>query len=824
MAINSIPLSDFFELVKKPRLVLGTTYTLSLAFFEANIFPLFNRSDLEGCLIVCDRLGYRRALTESPALMGAGQDYMVAPAPIAGCFHPKVWLVIGDDCAALLVGSGNLTQSGFMTNAEFFDAIQIDGDNPASHELLESISSFVQGLEDLWGDDKVGQSLVLDTLASIWSAVKSLPAAKNDKEDAFFLHSFRGNLLSQLPITAPTEQLYIAAPYFGDSLEGLKLLGDRLQPSKIHLFPAVHDQRATDLPLEGVRAYFSDADLRQVRVNGKANAFAHLKLYGALHGDRKGWMFCTSANCTRAAWSGTNVEAGILRHLPSTVIQQYFQSTKDDLPTQRIGYSAESPVSSQLHCWANDDGNGLSLGIAGPSRDLLPLRIVQITVRAGSHRFGFHRDLLFEEKPIYYVRWEEFQGYVRQRHLTQRLDMEVSKSNGERATGSCIIEDLTLLTANSRQRSALRGIHALFDSESMPEIGDVAAVFTVMNDLFESPIVRASSTANNLTNSSDGKTETESSSVAVWPPKPEFHYLHVVGRSGVGRLQWFQQILQTLLRLETPRDALLSNSSSNSSQVDDEQKEEDSGKSENPEAEKPDWSIGQELFKRAKVDYDKLSRRLHGLCPNREQAPNLLILAIAGVLFALAARRKAWELIMDSKKSSLKTQPDPPLQAKAEVADQSVAGSQRVSTDEELGTTTRELAEAFIRLLVFERKQGNTFVPPHNFRYRSERFPPLMDDLIQHFKVPIHPYLANSLLALTIHWKLGVEAGMFNKLWPRLVKLFCEDDYSASPQNVKSCLRTWRWFLGYEPGSPSDEDFVEAFGALFPGSKIALPE
>ena len=56
--IQSIPLSDVLTLVPKPKYVLGTTYTLSLAFFESVVFPEFHRSRFKSCLIICDSLGY----------------------------------------------------------------------------------------------------------------------------------------------------------------------------------------------------------------------------------------------------------------------------------------------------------------------------------------------------------------------------------------------------------------------------------------------------------------------------------------------------------------------------------------------------------------------------------------------------------------------------------------------------------------------------------------------------------------------------------------------------------------------------------------------
>ncbi len=112
--IPKIKLSEFFTLFR-PTYVLGTTYTLSLAFFESVVWPhiIKNNKNLRKCIIICDSRGFRRAVAEAGALRSVTNDYMAVTAPTNVSFHPKVWLMIGQNEAALLVGSGNLTQSGF---------------------------------------------------------------------------------------------------------------------------------------------------------------------------------------------------------------------------------------------------------------------------------------------------------------------------------------------------------------------------------------------------------------------------------------------------------------------------------------------------------------------------------------------------------------------------------------------------------------------------------------------------------------------------------------------------------------------------------------
>src|SRR5271165_2152721 len=217
--LEQIKLSDVFTSLRKPKYILGTTYTLSLAFFESVLLQYIDRSNLVSCLIVCDSIGYERALTEGAALQGAAQDYQVARAPVAGCFHPKVWIIIGGEESVLLAGSGNLTQTGFVNNAELFDALRISAETPVSPQLLDSTRTFVGGLAQMWPNEDSKHLLCTETLGRIGEALSMLPTSTAPQDEVRFLHSCRGSLLDQLPETPNSRELYIASPYFGGSLE-----------------------------------------------------------------------------------------------------------------------------------------------------------------------------------------------------------------------------------------------------------------------------------------------------------------------------------------------------------------------------------------------------------------------------------------------------------------------------------------------------------------------------------------------------------------------------------------------------------------------------
>jgi hypothetical protein len=223
--VPQIKLSEFFGLFP-PKYVLGTTYTLSLAFFESVAWPHIKRKNLHRCIIICDRKGFSWAVAEASALRSVTNDYMAVTASANVSFHSKVWLMIGEDEAALLVGSGNLTQSGFIDNLELFDALHFSKDGPGSLAARDVVG-FLQGLGGMWSDGSHRPTLVTDVLDEMASAMQRIIGSlqSDNAEDHRFLSSFGGPFTEQLiPYAESCDKMLVAAPYLGSATDGLVLL------------------------------------------------------------------------------------------------------------------------------------------------------------------------------------------------------------------------------------------------------------------------------------------------------------------------------------------------------------------------------------------------------------------------------------------------------------------------------------------------------------------------------------------------------------------------------------------------------------------------
>lgn len=95
------------------------SYSFDPIFFEQVVLPDLWAGRSGDILAIVDRGQIFDAIGAcSGQLWHLGRNYLLAPADHAGAFHPKVILRLGANDGAVLIGSGNLTSSGWGGNQE----------------------------------------------------------------------------------------------------------------------------------------------------------------------------------------------------------------------------------------------------------------------------------------------------------------------------------------------------------------------------------------------------------------------------------------------------------------------------------------------------------------------------------------------------------------------------------------------------------------------------------------------------------------------------------------------------------------------------------
>jgi hypothetical protein len=210
--VASDSLSSILELIRAGKWshVLCTSYALSLSFFEAVILNDLTAHTNPLCWLLIDAEGVRAALKEFGP-QHAGRMYDIEPVSVeGGCFHPKILLLANKDDAHLVVGSGNLTFSGWGRNLECFEHL-----HPSfAADAFRDASSFFRQLATSQRVRHLGQQGCLQAADILERA-----AGLGTSNDAIrLLHNLQTSIMSQIVEMASAlggaERAIFVSPYY----------------------------------------------------------------------------------------------------------------------------------------------------------------------------------------------------------------------------------------------------------------------------------------------------------------------------------------------------------------------------------------------------------------------------------------------------------------------------------------------------------------------------------------------------------------------------------------------------------------------------------
>lgn len=126
------------------------TYSFDPIFFEQVVLPDLWAGRSSDILVLGDR-GEIEASFQSAVgqLWNLGKQYLLAGAEVAGAFHPKVFVRLGPKDGIVMLGSGNVTSSGWGGNQELGTAWMV-GPNHADkggwlHPFFDDVLAWCQG-------------------------------------------------------------------------------------------------------------------------------------------------------------------------------------------------------------------------------------------------------------------------------------------------------------------------------------------------------------------------------------------------------------------------------------------------------------------------------------------------------------------------------------------------------------------------------------------------------------------------------------------------------------------------------------------------------
>lgn len=299
---------------------LITTFNAYLPFYEDVVLRHLMGSGIRHNVLMMDASQATLAVDRHPP-RSAGRYYTLAPIKVTGAFHPKVVFLVGKRKGTLLVGSHNLTLSGFGYNREMTNAILCKGeDDIEGAALLSSAWQFILDWAESQSDVLPGHIIdmvkkVQDFAPWLQKNVGALPdncrvLAAGSKAPALWQQ------FTEFTGAEPIQRVTVNGAFFDSNLSFVERVRDEFSPKELLVgIDPETVQFPVDKKLSGV-SFHNCSKLGTTEKDSKPG-YLHAKSILVQHKDGETVLAVGSANPSYPAWLAPgmtqNVEMMIAR-------------------------------------------------------------------------------------------------------------------------------------------------------------------------------------------------------------------------------------------------------------------------------------------------------------------------------------------------------------------------------------------------------------------------------------------------------------------------------------------------------------------------------
>lgn len=284
---------------------LITTFNAYLPFYEEVVLRRLVNAGVRHNVLLMDAQQYGVSLHNHPPRL-AGRQYTLMPISVPGAFHPKLIFLVGKQKGLVLVGSHNMTLSGFGFNRELTNVMRIRGkeDKAGSAIGARVWEEIIQWTEA--STHKLPQQVVDMVLRVKDFAPWINNANRKSDSDTTLLASRPGSetLWNQLLDLAKNKvtDIFLTGAFFDNQLSFIKRIQSDLQPKR--LFVAI-DPKTVQIPtkqksLSGVT--FVRADSLGTDEDETSSGYLHAKGMFLRMENNESLFISGSANPSRPAW------------------------------------------------------------------------------------------------------------------------------------------------------------------------------------------------------------------------------------------------------------------------------------------------------------------------------------------------------------------------------------------------------------------------------------------------------------------------------------------------------------------------------------------
>ena len=306
--------ADFRTLLDRcpADVALFSTYAFQPTYFERSLLNSRALANARRIVVLMDGSQYHQLQRDVEPTQHLNHRYLLVPVfRKAGVFHPKLHLLASSTRAMVFCGSCNLTQPGCTHNLEMLNAIQIEVEEgqraPATVSLAQQTLAFFE--EAIGDSDSRAAKLATDWLEDLKEEVAWLRSTtRQRKVDGALrlVHSLGGAIWPQIRERigdGAVERVTALSPFYDRELAVVKMMRDAWPDCEIRI---VAQQHTSNLPTQMFRAFAPRPELFALTEHQERRL--HAKVLTIETANRT-YIVAGSANFTRQAWDGTNVEA-----------------------------------------------------------------------------------------------------------------------------------------------------------------------------------------------------------------------------------------------------------------------------------------------------------------------------------------------------------------------------------------------------------------------------------------------------------------------------------------------------------------------------------
>ncbi|HMR81576.1 MAG TPA: hypothetical protein PKE30_00490 [Niabella sp.] len=294
-----------------------TTFSFDFYFFEMKVMKWLRSCGVRNVNVFIDGHFYSELMRQATGdEMKLATGYSLYPVFEKNIFHPKVWLLFGEKEGLLIVGSGNLTNSGNGSNDEIWGAYHFDIKQPQNAPVFSAAWNYVSKLSAT--TKGIASEKTTRWIAEHSQWLMELPSVADfrfldlpNNEQAAFLYNTEQTTIwqqvRQLTANEKITEITAASPYYDTQGKALEEIKKTFPNAQINVVIDESGIIPTELPNEKKYAFYDWRGLDLCRnIGAKQQSKLHAKILHFKTKSSKEFCLFGSANITSAGLGISN--------------------------------------------------------------------------------------------------------------------------------------------------------------------------------------------------------------------------------------------------------------------------------------------------------------------------------------------------------------------------------------------------------------------------------------------------------------------------------------------------------------------------------------